>query len=120
MAWDIVRTKSLKATIAIPTQFVFVAIDTNGQAVLPAAGAYAVGVIQDTPSAGDPTAVCFPGDVTKVLCSGTFAAGAQVMTDATGAALAATATNWILGIALSAGAAGFLADILYQPQMIHA
>ena len=40
----------------------------------------------------------------------------QVATDATGSAIPAVSGDFVLGVALTAGAAGFLADILFQPQ----
>lgn len=116
MAFDLLRVKSLKATIAIPVQFVFVNIDTNGGIVLPSAGGYAIGVCQDTPLAGDPAGVCYPGDITKVLASATITAGQDVSTDANGNAIAAVSADYVLGTALTAGANGFLMDIIYQPK----
>jgi hypothetical protein len=108
---------SFNVTVALANQYVFVTLDSNGQAVLPAAGGDAIGVTQDTTTiAGDPTAVCRHGAITKVLCNGTFAAGAEVMTDATGSAVLAATGGLALGKAITAGAAGFLATIVFQPQ----
>ena len=117
MAYEILKLKSIKATASLAaSQFCFVKIDTSGQIALPAAGGYAVGVLQDKPAAGDPGAVCYPGDITKVLCGGTITAGQDVATDVNGKAVAAATGNFILGIALTAGAASGLADIIYQPK----
>jgi hypothetical protein len=119
MAWDLlVGVKSFNSTNALASQFVFVEPDPNNanSVILPQhAGDYCIGVTQDTPSAGDPTAVCGIGSVTKVLCAGTFAIGQAVTCDINGNAVAATSSTCVLGIAVTAGAAGFLADILYQP-----
>lgn len=114
MAYELVRTKSLKSAVAF-SQFVFMQVDSSGLANLPVAGGYSHGVIQDKPQIGDPTAICFPGDITKVLANGTIALGGLVSTDQNGNAVPATPGTVVLGIALTAGAAGYLMDIIYQP-----
>ena len=118
MAYENARTKSIKATAAFtrPSQYSLVKLDTNGQLAPATAGGYAIGVIQDTPAAGDPGAVCYPGDITKVICGGTFTAGQDVCSDSTGRAVAATSGGYVVGQALTAGAVGFLATIVYQPK----
>jgi hypothetical protein len=117
MAYDLVRMqKSIKATVAITAQFVFVKLDSNGQVVLCGSNQYAIGVTQDKPGAGDPCSVCGPGDITKVLCGGTFLAGQDVCSDASGNAVAAVTAGAVLGMALTAGTAGSIATILYQPK----
>jgi hypothetical protein len=119
MAYELIHSsKSLKATASlVASQFCFVTTDASGQLVLTAtAGGYAIGVLQDKPGAGDPGYVCGPGDITKVQCGGTFAAGGRVSSNATGQAVAATSAAAYLGIALTAGAANGVADILFQPQ----
>ena len=117
MAFEIVRTKSINATATFASkQFTFVKIDTNGQLATPSAGGYAIGVVQDKPGAGSPGAVCFPGDITKVLCGGSFDPGDEVMTDGNGKAVVATSGSFVLGTALSSGANGSLATIIYQPK----
>jgi len=116
MAFDsIVSRKSLVSAATLASQFVFVTINASGQAALPSAGGNAIGVTQDTPNAGDPTFVCGPGDITKVLCSATIAAGQKIGTDANGNAIPCVTGDLELGYAISAGSAGFLADILFQP-----
>lgn len=117
MAYEIVKVKSIKATASFASkQFTFVKLDTSGQIATPSSGGYAIGVVQDKPGAGDPGAVCFPGDITKVICGGSFNAGGDVMSDGNGAAVAGTSGSYILGQALTAGVSGFLADIVYQPK----
>jgi hypothetical protein len=107
--------------IAVPSsgdlsasQFCFVALDSSGRAVLPSAGADAVGVLQDKPkSLGDASEVQpLDGSISKVLCGGTITAGAQVATDVAGKAVAAVSTNFILGNALEAGATGKIISVL--------
>jgi len=122
MPYEIVKTKSLKATASLATsQFCFVTLDANGQIVLPSAGAYCEGVLQDKPGAGDPGAVCYPGDITRVVVgTGGVTAGADVATDASGHAVAVTSGAYILGQALETQAtSGNIATILYQPKGSH-
>ena len=117
MAYEIIRTKSIKATATFASkQYTFVKIDTSGTLATPSAGGFALGVIPDTPAAGDPGAVCYPGDITKVLAgTGGTTAGGAVSSDGNGAAVAWTSGAFILGYALTTTAAGGLADIIYQP-----
>jgi hypothetical protein len=120
MAYENIHSsKSIKATASlVASQYCFVTLDANGQLILltsTATTAGAIGVLQDKPGAGDPGFVCGPGDITKVQCGGTIAAGGKVMTNATGQAVAATAAGPSLGWALAAGASGGITDILFQP-----
>ena len=126
MAYEsIVRTKSIKATISMfNQQYRFVKIDSNGQIVLCGSGQHSIGVLQDKPGleggltniAGEPGSVCSPGDITKVACGGSFNAGGDIMSDANGNCVAATSGSFVLGVALTAGVNGFIADIIYQPK----
>ncbi len=116
MAVEIVRTKSIVATATFAAkQFTFVKIDSSGQLASPSAGGPAIGVIQDKPIAADPGAVCYPGDITKIQCAGSFTAGQYVMTDSGGKAVVATSGSYVLGVALTAGSANFIATIIFQP-----
>jgi hypothetical protein len=119
MAYDDLRSHSFLSTNTIAAQYVFVQVDPNNanSVILPAiAGNYCVGVTQDTPNAGDPTAVCWSGSVTKVLCAATINIGQDVSCDVNGNAVAAASATSVLGVALTAGAAGFLCDILFLPK----
>jgi hypothetical protein len=117
MAYDLVRTKSIKATASLANnQFSFVKLDVNGQLVLASAGGSCVGVLQDKPGAGDPGAVCFPGDITKVLCGAAIPAGSAVASDGSGRAVVGTSGASALGYALTASTAlGQIIDIVYKP-----
>src|SRR6266481_2200889 len=95
-SYELLRLKSLPATSAIANQFLFVKLDTNGGLVLCGSGDFSHGVTQDKPAAGDPTAFCSPGDITKVLCGGTFTAGQDVMSDASGQAVVAASSGSVL------------------------
>jgi hypothetical protein len=118
MAYEnVVSPNSFKATATFASkQFTFVLIDSNGQLATPTAGASAIGVIQDKPGAGDPGAVCRPGDVTKVVAGGTFAAGDKLASDGNGKAVVATSGAYVLGVALMAGAANKIATMIFQPE----
>lgn len=117
MAYEIVRTKSIVATSTLAAgQFHFVKIDANGQIVLCGDGGYAVGVVQDKPGASDPGAVCYPGDITKIMCGGTFSAGDELASDSSGHAVYAVTGDYVLGVALSAGADTKYATMIYQPK----
>lgn len=119
MAFDDIRSHSFLSTNAIAAQFVFVQVDPNNanSVILPAiAGNYCIGVTQDTPNAGDPTNVCIVGSTTKVLCAGTVNVGQDVSCDINGNAVAAASATTVLGVAITAGSAGFLCDIIYQPK----
>ena len=74
-------------------------------------------MIQDTPNAGDPTAICYPGDITKCLCGASaISIGQDVSTDANGNAIPAASGLRVLGTALSLGSPGFLFELLFQPK----
>jgi hypothetical protein len=111
MAKEILGTViSLPAAADLSThQFKFVVVDANGRAALVvASGGQADGVLQDKPNAlgkhGD-VMLIGAGGVSKVVAGAVVAAGALVMSDTTGRAITATATNWVLGRALSASGA---------------
>jgi hypothetical protein len=120
MGYDILKTKSINAGQSYTYyQYTFVRIDSNGELAFPAAGGYAVGVIQDKPAHNDPGSVCFPGDITKVQCGGVFSPGDDVATDSLGRAVAAVSGDYCLGVALTAGVTGAwgrTAEIIYQPK----
>jgi hypothetical protein len=125
MAYDLVRTKSIVSAIncqpSIPTQgsplqYIFVALNSSGQLVKPNPYGYSIGVLQNTPAIGDPGAVCYPGDLTKVLAGvGGLAAGQYVSTDQNGYGIGAVSGAAMLGQCVIAAAQGGLAVILYQP-----
>jgi hypothetical protein len=98
-------------------QYCFVVFDALGQVVtVTTAGGYAVGVLQDKPHANDPGFVCGPGDLTKIQCGGTFAAGDRLTSDVNGQAVVAAAGAPFLGFARAAGAPGAITEMLFQPQ----
>jgi hypothetical protein len=76
-----------------------------------------IGILQDTPTSGQPGSVAFAG-LTKVKAGGTIAAGDTVGTDGNGAIVAyvegTDTTKYRVGIARSAGASGDFVDVLLQ------
>lgn len=118
MAYEnVVSPNSFKATATFASkQYTFVTLDANGQLASPSAGASAIGVIQDKPGAGDPGAVCRPGDVTKVMAGGSFNPGDKIASDGNGKAVLATSGAYILGQACAAGASGKITTMIFQPE----
>jgi|SRR6185369_4502028 len=119
MAFEsIIRVNSFVTAISYASkQFCFVAFSSLAATITnPTLGGYAIGVIQSNPVAGEPGDVCVPGSITKVQCAGSFNAGDEVSTDASGKAIGAASGDFVLGRALSAGAASTVATILFQPE----
>ena len=78
-----------------------VKLDTSGNVVLAAAASDSIlGVIREEATSGNPATVQF-GGIAKVIAGGTITTGAAVTSDGSGKAVAASAGNRILGIALS-------------------
>lgn len=96
-------------------QFKFQKIDSNGQIVLAGTGDDAIGILQDKPKAGQPGSVCGVSDVSQIQCGGSFSAGASISSDSNGKAVAAVTGSAILGKAMTAGASGSNAYMLFQP-----
>lgn len=116
MAYELIRPRPFVVGSTFASkQFTFVTLNASAQLATPAAGAYAIGVIQDKPASGA-AQVCGVGDFSKVVCGGSFSAGDNVATDVNGKAVAAVSGDQILGIAMEAGALNKVATILYQPQ----
>jgi hypothetical protein len=87
------------------SQFTFVTMpDSNNRVATLASGTRSAGVaLQPTTGAGQALAVAYDGRV-QVLAGGAITAGAAVMSNASGRAVAATATNVVLGYAVEGGA----------------
>lgn len=111
-----VANRSFLATSSLVSkQFTFVDVDTSGGISSSTSGGDAIGVVQDKPAAASPGAVCRPGDITKIVAGGTFAAGDKLMSDSAGKAVVATTGGYILGKALAAGASGKVTTMVFQP-----
>lgn len=121
MGFELVRSVTLKVGAAI-NQYRFVEVSGANVVEANAATDHIVGVTLEARSATDITngnvtiPVALPGCRVKVTAGAAVAQGAAVMTDATGRAITATATNRVQGIALTAAAAaGEQIDVLYVP-----
>lgn len=82
-------------------------------------GAAILGVLQNNPQLAEAGSVMCLG-VSKVLCGGTFAIGAQLSVNAAGAFIAAASGNVICGVALRAGAAGTISSAYLTQMGVHA
>jgi hypothetical protein len=101
-------------------QFRFVDCTGAGLCGAPAANGRQVGVCQNKPRPGsaDSTTIMNSG-ISMVMAGGAITAGADVTTDATGAATAAAATNLVAGVALEAasGSGVIIAVLLRQSRI---
>lgn len=98
---------TLKASADLSAkQYHFVSISGTGTVNSTGAGLGAVGVVQNKPASGEAAEIDCDG-VTKVVAGAAITPGteARVMSDANGAAITATATNKVLGVALEAATA---------------
>lgn len=117
-----VRSLSLPASADLSaSQFCFVTIDSNGRIELPAAGADAVGVLQDKPDAldraGQVGMLNMSGRL-KVVSGATMAAGVKVQSDGSGHAIAALTGDHVLGTTLKSSVSGDLVEILPSSRML--
>ena len=97
-------------------QFQFMAMSADGQIDRSGAGAYAVGVLQNEPSAAGRAAEVAINGKMQVKCGGAVTAGGPVASDASGQAVDATTGDIILGEAMEAGASGEVITILFHPR----
>lgn len=100
------------------SQFCFVTINSSGQvAVNASAGADVIGVLQNKPDAVNQPATYAVGGVSKVVAGGTITPGAEVSSDASGHATAATSGQYQLGRYLGAAncASGDIIPVLLRP-----
>jgi len=103
-------------------QYLFVDVASDGQIdVVGTKGAKALGILQDKPAAkGRPGCVGI-GGVSKVECGATIAAGAEVISDDDGAALAKDAVSqFVMGSALEGGDAGEIIAIRMKAYQVPA
>ncbi len=95
-------------------QYRFMSLTADQIATVSGAGILADGVLQNDPISGAAGSLCpLNGSVSKIEAGAAVAANADVMTDANGRAITATATNEICGKALqAASAAGEIIEVL--------
>lgn len=91
-------------------QYRFVTLDANAQIDVSAAGANAIGVLQNKPTAGQAATVRVAG-ITQIILGGTVASGGLVEIDANGEAIAQSAAS-CMGIMLQGGADGEVGSML--------
>lgn len=94
------------------SQYKFMALASDGQIDPCGAGAKSVGVLQDNPDAAGKVASVGIDGVTKIELGATLAAGAEVMSNAAGEAVAVTSTNRSQGILLEGGVDGDIVPML--------
>lgn len=119
MAAETLLTGSLSfeaASDLSSNQFHFVSVDGSGQIALTGAGLDADGVLQDAPDAAGKIGAVMPlnGSILKVKAGATVTLGGPAMSDATGRAINATATNKVLGTFTKAGAVDEIVEVLAQ------
>lgn len=97
-------------------QFTFVNVDSSSEvAANTTEGEVCSGVLQDAPDAQGKTASPAYDGVTKIVLGATVAAGAHVMSDTTGRAIAATTAKFIMGTILEGGDADEIGTLLLSP-----
>ena len=99
-------------------QFCFVTVNSSGQvAVNGTSGADCVGVLQNKPDVAGQGATVAVGGISKVVAGGTITPGAEVMSDTSGHAIAATAGNYQLGryVGTASCASGDIISVLLRP-----
>lgn len=103
------------------SQFRFVTVNSSGQLALPAAGADAIGVLQDKPDAAGRVGLVGllnGSGRLKVVAAATLVPGNKVQSDATGAAIVALTGDRELGTVLVGGASGELVEIQPGSRML--
>lgn len=101
------------ADIAAPAMLA-VKIDSNGKFALPKAGDFCIGIVladTDDVKSGDPISVQIK-DGTYWMAGGTFSRGAMLAADETGKAVAASAGDNVVAVALGDGASGKPVEVI--------
>jgi len=97
-------------------QFRFVTMASDGQVDVSTAGADAIGVLLNDPSAQGRAAEVAVSGITRVEAGGSVPAGSLVTSDADGKAVVATTGDAVLGIATISTADGEVASIVFNPR----
>lgn len=99
---------------AATNQYKFVKTDSNNDGfVLAGDGEDAIGVLQDTPQAGEAASICVAG-ITKVYAGASFNAGVKLSAGAGGVANTSANGDYMLGFALRGGSNGAITTMLFQ------
>lgn len=101
-------------------QFYGVVMASDGQIDPAGAGVQINGFLQDDPAAAGRAALVQIAGTTKASAGAAITRGAKVMMNAEGQVITATATNFIVGFALStASADNDIIEVLIQPGGVH-
>lgn len=116
---DILPGLSLNASADLRTHTQkFVVVSGVRTVNVAGAGVAAIGVLENAPNTGEAATVTYKG-ICKVICGAAVTAGAKVMSNASGLAITATATNHVVGIAVSTTAnANEILEIIKIPPTI--
>lgn len=96
------------------SQYLFVKQhSTAGQVVVAGDGENAFGVLLNDPTAGQAATVAIAGKV-RVVAGGTVAIGARVAADAAGKAVTAASGDYVLGVAVTGGAANTVIEVVFD------
>ena len=99
------------AGVNLPTPYVFGKISAN-KIILPQAGQYADGVIQETYNIGQAVNLMFLGIAKVTVGASAIPEGSFVTTDANGCAIPVAVGNFVLGKSLEIGAPGQVIQIM--------
>jgi hypothetical protein len=98
------------------SQFLLVAMASDGQVDACGNGARALGVLQDDPAAAGRAGTVCIGGRTKVKAGAAVAVGALIGSDAAGKAVTAASGDVVLGVAMSAASAdGEIISMVFAP-----
>lgn len=95
----------------------FITLNTSGKAVLPSAGAFAIGVTLDKAVSGAACPFQQLGIAQVIIGTGGLTPKDKVATDASGGAVTAATGNVILGVCVVGGSAGDVASVLLTPNL---
>lgn len=98
------------------SQYLFMTINSSGQAAATGDGAAADGVLQNDPAASGREAVIATAGRVKVKLGGTVAAGDDVASDTNGKAVSAATGDVILGKCVEGGAVNNIGSIIFNPR----
>lgn len=102
---EALKTISMQAAADLSAlQFTFVTTNNAGKAAAATAGVEVAGVLCNKPVADQAATIGVDG-IAKVKAGAAVTAGAKVMSDGTGRAITAVATNHVAGIAMESAAA---------------
>lgn len=120
MAENKVQSISVQASADLSAaQYLIMDINSSSQlATVATKGAKMAGVLQDKPAAAGRVGALGISGKTKVVLGATVAAGAEVISDANGKAIATDAIDqYVLGTCVVGGDANEIGEVLIKPYM---